>query len=418
MAAKRLTDLLNFLTSLGTVVSDDDPDKKDKQKALLRGCLVDFKTGPPIEVQEGTNMLEEVKNAKFPQWMRDEVAGAVQEKIMADMLGEHEKKKRSCMQRNLHLYNYLTTGEWNDLCSSCTSFESKMRLIGKRFQLLGLVNPSEPTFVLANILLQLSFCQGNPDKIDEKKHYATLKDLKLVVKGICKRTSHSGVAVYPEDPTTLGSIWEKTYAEDPPAKCPFDVTVVMDLIDGLPARCSHRSVRPGKSKGFQRDEGLQHMLANFLLANAFQGGQQEMGALCNLQFNQPSRKRPLALMNKPDEPVDAPPKTPESPLESPKESKDTAPPRSQLKPRTWITWQKKSKNSWKPTRRKTDHHRPASLQTKRTKLLKLRTRRRLQVHMARRFPAKARHSQGQERQPQKKLRRLPSTLAPNRVRGG
>ena len=67
MAAKRLTDLLNFLTSLGTVVSDDDPDKKDKQKALLRGCLVDFKTGPPIEVQEGTNMLEEVKNAKFPQ---------------------------------------------------------------------------------------------------------------------------------------------------------------------------------------------------------------------------------------------------------------------------------------------------------------------------------------------------------------
>ena len=45
MAAKRLTDLLDFLTSLGTVISDDDPEKKDKQKALLRGCLVDFKTG-------------------------------------------------------------------------------------------------------------------------------------------------------------------------------------------------------------------------------------------------------------------------------------------------------------------------------------------------------------------------------------
>ena len=308
MAAKRLSDLLDFLTSLGTVISDDDPEKKEKQKALLRGCLVDFKTGPPIEVQEGTNMLEEVKHAKFPQWMRDEVAGAVQEKIMASVAGGDDKKKRSCMQRNLHIHNYLTTNEWNDLCSSCTSFESKMRTIGKRFQLLGLVNPSEPTCVLANIVLQLSFCQGDPDKIDEKKHFATLKDLKLVVKGICKRTAHSGIAVYPEDPKTLGTIWEKAYAEAPPAKCPFDTTVLMDLIDGLPARCSHRSVRPGRSKGFQRDEGLQQMLGSFLLANMFQGGQQDMGALCNLQFNQPSKKRPLALMDKPDEPDDPSPK--------------------------------------------------------------------------------------------------------------
>lgn len=297
MAAKRLTDLLDFLTSLGTVISDDD---KDKQKALLRGCLVDFKTGPPIEVQEGTNMLEEVKHAKFPQWMRDEVAGAVQEKIMAGVAGGDEKRKRSCMQRNLHFYNYLTMGEWNDLNSSCTSFESKMRVIGKRFQLLGLVNPSEPTFVQANIVLQLSFCQGNPDKIDDKKHYATLKDLKLVVKNICKRTTHSGIAVYPEDPKTLGTIWEKAYSEEPPAKCPFDTTVLMDLTDGLPARCTHRSVRPGKSKGFQRDEGIQQMLTNFLLSNMFQGGQHEMGALCNLQFNQPTKKRTLALMDKPE----------------------------------------------------------------------------------------------------------------------
>lgn len=328
MAAKRLTDLLDFLTSLGTVISDDDPEKKDKQKALLRGCLVDFKTGPPIEVQEGTNMLEEVKHAKFPQWMREEVAGAVQEKIMAGVGGGEEKKRRSCMQRNLHLYNYLTTGEWNDLSSSCTSFESKMRVIGKRFQLLGLVNPSEPTFVLANIVLQLSFCQGNPDKIDEKKHYATLKDLKLVVKNICKRTTHSGIAVYPEDPKTLGTIWEKAYSEEPPAKCAYDTTVLMDLTDGLPARCTHRSVRPGKSKGFQRDEGAQHMLANYLLANMFQGGQQEMGALCNLQFNQPNKKRALALMDRPDKPdegdEDTPPKPPKNCDE--KKSDETTPP--------------------------------------------------------------------------------------------
>ena len=238
---------------------------------------------------------------------------------MANVAGGDDKKKRSCMQRNLHLHNYLTTNEWNDLCSSCTSFESKMRIIGKRFQLLCLVNPSEPTCVLANIVLQLSFCQGDRDKIDEKEHYATLKDLKLAVKGICKRTAHCGIAVYPEDPKTLGTIWEKAYAEEPPAKCPFDTTVLMDLIDGLPARCSHRSVRPGKSKGFQRDDGLQQMLGIFLLVNMFQGGQQDMGALCNLQFNQPTKKGPLPLMDKPDEPDDTSQK-------SQKNEKGTTPP--------------------------------------------------------------------------------------------
>ena len=222
MAAKRLTDLLDFLTSLGTVISDDDPEKKDKQKALLRGCLVDFKTGPPIEVQEGTNMLEEVKHAKFPQWMRDEVAGAVQEKIMANVARGDDKKKRSCMQRNLHLHNYLTTNEWNDLCSSRTSFESKMRIIGKRFQLLGLVNPSEPTCVLANIVLQLSFCQGDRDKIDEKKHYATLKDLKLVVKGICKQTN--GPQRYcsvPRGPQDLGNYLGESLCGGATGQMPF-----------------------------------------------------------------------------------------------------------------------------------------------------------------------------------------------------
>ena len=93
----------------------------------------------------------------------------------------------------------------------------------------------------------------------------------------------------------------------------------MDLIDGLPARCSHRSVRPGKSKGFQRDDGLQQMLGNFLPANMFQGGQQDMGALCNLQFNQPTKKGPLLLMDKPDEPDDTSQK-------SEKNEKGTTPP--------------------------------------------------------------------------------------------
>ena len=113
-------------------------------------------------------------------------------------------------------------------------------------------------------------------------------------------------------------IWEKAYSEEPPAKCHFDTTVLMGLPDGVPARCTHRSVRPGKSTGFRRDEGIQQMLTNFLLANVLQGGQKEMGALCNLQFNQPTKKRPLPLMDKPGGADDTPPKTP-------KKSDDTPP---------------------------------------------------------------------------------------------
>ena len=88
--------------------------------------------------------------------------------------------------------------------------------------------------------------------------------------------------------------------------------------------------------------------------------------------------------------------------------------RLQLKLLAWIGWQKKSKNSWKATRRKASQHKPPSKKTKRAKL----PRRRLELQAVLGFPAKAKHSQGQERQHPSILRRLPSIHAPTRVRGG
>lgn len=275
---------------------DDDSNKKSQQEAMLRGCLIDFRGGPPIQVQEGTAMLEEVKHAKFPQWMRAAVAEAVKEKIMANMgTATDGKKPRASNQRNMHLHNYLTGADWENIFSTCMSFESKLRIMGMRFQRLGLVNPSEYTCSLANIIVQLASCGGAADKIDEKKHYSTLQDLKVIVKSFCKNKSNSGIAVYPDDPSELPEeLFKKAYDNGEPAKCPLDITTLMALFEDLPTRGTHSSIRGGKSsRGFQRDDGLEKRLTNALMERIFPEEQPQY----NLQINPRPKKRLKALMD-------------------------------------------------------------------------------------------------------------------------
>ena len=52
MAAERLKDLLTVLGTLNDLRGGQTP----SQKKLLEGCIVDFKTGPQIDLKEGTKI--------------------------------------------------------------------------------------------------------------------------------------------------------------------------------------------------------------------------------------------------------------------------------------------------------------------------------------------------------------------------
>ena len=94
MAAERLKDLLTFL---GTLTGIKGCERNDSQQKLLQSCICDFKGGPPIELSQGTAMLEQVKSATIPGWMKDCVVQAVEkrwlEALLHPLLGKGSESK-------------------------------------------------------------------------------------------------------------------------------------------------------------------------------------------------------------------------------------------------------------------------------------------------------------------------------------
>lgn len=200
-AVERLTDMLGFLTTLRGLKSDAD--SIDTQKRLLNACLVDVRQSPGFSASDGKKMLEEVRSATIPDWMRDEILQCVQDMVVSGVGGEKERKGRVPMQRNLHLYNYFTQDEWDSLGNSCNTLDTKLQVVSKRCGLIGLTAPAETTYVLAVSIIIMACHKGQPEDlvIDAQKTFGMLKDLKVVLKNVCKRT-HSGLQVYPESPGT------------------------------------------------------------------------------------------------------------------------------------------------------------------------------------------------------------------------
>lgn len=223
-AVERLTDMLGFLTTLRGLKSDAD--SIDTQKRLLNACLVDVRQSPGFSASDGKKMLEEVRSATIPDWMRDEILQCVQDMVVSGVGGEKERKGRVPMQRNLHLYNYFTQDEWDSLGNSCNTLDTKLQVVSKRCGLIGLTAPAETTYVLAVSIIIMACHKGQPEDlvIDAQKTFGMLKDLKVVLKNVCKRTTHSGLQVYPESPRDLSEeLLKAAYQTAKPAKCLLDI---------------------------------------------------------------------------------------------------------------------------------------------------------------------------------------------------
>ena len=97
--------MLNFLIALDQSGFKADETIKDTQSKMLQGCFVDLQQTPNITIQEATTMLHDVKAAGIPDWMREEVAKAAQNKVAATAAEGQcsQKQSKNMTQKNLHL---------------------------------------------------------------------------------------------------------------------------------------------------------------------------------------------------------------------------------------------------------------------------------------------------------------------------
>ncbi|CAK9077864.1 unnamed protein product [Durusdinium trenchii] len=307
MASKRLKDLLSFLSSLSGL--KDAPRSMEQQQRLVEGCLQDFVTGPKIEMTEGTEMVNWVTAASIPYWMREQVLRAVQDKVLADQTNQKEpaKGKRQPLQRNLHLFHYFTEEEWGVMRSETQGLNAKLQILKNRCQFIGLTCPTEPTYVLANVILHLAAHNGPPEtfQIDTRKAFRVLRDVKTVIKSGSKKGQHSGLEVYPSDPKGLpDAIKQTAYCNAQPVACPLDIDTIESLAMSFPCRETHGDVRRAGHSGVSlrsshRDDGLRDILCNALL-DRFMGGSggsqpEALTIFGNGQSFKKRGKQPLAL---------------------------------------------------------------------------------------------------------------------------
>ena len=306
MAAERLKDLLTFLGALNDLRAGETP----AQKRLLEGCIDDFKSGPKIDLRAGTHMLEEVKVSKIPSWMKDYVVQAVEDKMMKGVEPEVASRRKP-LQRNMFLYNYFNQEEWETMSNPRLTLETNLHTLASRFAAIGLTCPSEPTFVVANATLHAAIHQGPPQKlkIDSRKAFSILQDLKVIVKAKTKKSMHSGITLYPQEPSGLGHDFLKmAYEEKHAICCPLDVKVIINLAEELPARKTKEN--PAMRHGSHRDDQLKDWIGNMLMNNFFHGHGKtkdgsEHGGIPLTFFGGEVRKRKAAALQIADVEVDA-----------------------------------------------------------------------------------------------------------------
>eukprot|EP00438_Fugacium_kawagutii_P009346 Skav225347 [mRNA] locus=scaffold250:3861:5297:+ [translate_table: standard] len=305
MADKRLKEMLDFLSALRTSGAnmDDDETVKQTQQQMLQSCLVDLRDAPSIRTPQFTQMLKDLQDADIPEWMREDIRTCVQNKVLQQPNPENLKPANNKTQRHMHLHNFLTQEEWTTLRSSSQSANTKLHVLCKRFQLLRLTCPSEPTCVLAISILVLSSHQGAPEElqVSHQRTFKVLEDFKATLKIVTKRTKRSDLLIYPDSPRDLPQeMFKEAYpGGGVPTECPLDVRVLNFLSEDLPARKS-RATLSNKQRSFHQNDGfnLQEILHNPMLARMLQALQQPQDDLIQML---PTKKKKIALQLMNDE---------------------------------------------------------------------------------------------------------------------
>ena len=302
MASGRLKDLLEFLS---VMQSQPGEYSEEKQARLLDACLRDFLVGPKVPMAEGTLMAKDVQEASIPQEMKDRVIACLQDKMLEDKGSTRKEGKRgNGTQNHRYLMNYFTKEEWDELRSDAKSTNSKIQVLKERFMKIGLRNPAEPTFVLANAILHVAAYQGPIDMMecDLNKAFDVLKDIKAIHRASLKRMMSSGIDDYPEVPSAMDAeLFNQAYRHGPPVQCPLDVAVIQKLADWMPARGTHGEVARSKVKlgtmgqnsMFGQDAMMGRMMCNAFMDRFFNN--QPSGGSAHIEENRSLKRRKSLL---------------------------------------------------------------------------------------------------------------------------
>ena len=120
-----------------------------------------------------------------------------------------------------------------------------------------------------------------------------LNDFKHVLKNVCKGVTHSGLQVYPDDPTKLPDDMKKhAYQGSAPAKCPLDLMTLQRLCNDLPARRTHTAVSGGnKGRTSTRDECFKTWFADMLMRGMANGQGKQHHALPGFMMLEPKQQK-------------------------------------------------------------------------------------------------------------------------------
>ena len=250
MAEARFDGMVEYIEALtqaaaGKQLQDMEP--------LLQSCLLDIDRAPPITLEVAARMLKKLATSKVPKEWRTGVVEVVQKKVQVGAEAFPISIAASCKkqpQRCNHLCNYFLQTEWDSFKSN--GMANKITVVAQRMASLGLVNPTEQTFVHAVAVMYLSSHKGPVEEMMVNGTHAlqVLRDLKSLLKGQ-KGFGHSGVLNYPQDPAELPShLLLKAFGQKKPAPSPLDAQSLLFLQQQLPARDTHtrRSVGVGARK--------------------------------------------------------------------------------------------------------------------------------------------------------------------------
>ena len=99
-------DALQFLATLRSCKSEEEESKKTIE-SILEGCLAEIKQGPSISMAEASQMLQEVRAAEIPDWMKQSFTKQV-EQIALSSIATPQGSTRTAMQRHMRLHHFAT----------------------------------------------------------------------------------------------------------------------------------------------------------------------------------------------------------------------------------------------------------------------------------------------------------------------
>ena len=169
--------------------------------------------------------------------------------------GRHKQKTQDCNC----IENLLWASTWEAIQDMSVPYQSVLLQLKRNAEAIGLVAPTEPTFVAFAVALLVGRMPKNNFRVDIQQAWTLVQDMKDTLRPgkRAARQPHWGkILKYPNTIAELKAdhpdVFEVAYPpgnpHQAPMDCPLDAHVLSQLKDVLPARESHRLISRTSTK--------------------------------------------------------------------------------------------------------------------------------------------------------------------------